>query len=79
MKKKVQTTKDDFKDDQAFAFLAELIAEQVDVASRQAEDPFDQYAYNLQAKVFKSSDSLKSRFIQGYHTLLQEIDRTKNN
>ncbi len=53
--------------------LAKSIVEVSKEESLKIEDPFDSYAYELKMRVYKDVKIFRSRFIQGYETLLEHL------
>lgn len=62
------------EDDIFLANLAEAIVEHHRIAKQTEEDPFDLYTERVQASFFSDEKLFRSRFIKGYHILLNTLE-----
>ncbi len=57
--------------EQSLETICDAVIAHVSEAQRNAEDPFEEYAFGIQAKVFFDSFAFKERCLLGYRALLK--------
>lgn len=55
--------------------LAEAVMEELNEKHSNALEPFEQYAQNVRSKLHGDLDAFRSRFVRGYHSLLEELSQ----
>lgn len=63
----------ELSDDRAIEIIAEEVLLNAAEAKKSIADPFEVYAYHVQAKIFAEPEFFKERCLKGYHSLLKEV------
>lgn len=55
--------------------IAEAVIESKKTPPKMDQDPFEFYVERVQSGLFSKEDLFRSRFIKGYHTLVNELSK----
>lgn len=81
-KKKAEETQSDSKghtEDESLVDLAETVVETFQETYKGVTDPFEYYVYSVRSHIYSNTKpSYTNRFVEGYQTLLHEIEEPKN-
>lgn len=70
---KIAVAEADEKFDESVGELAEAFIEELKEHHRSTLEPFEHYAEKIRVKVHSDVHTFRSRFLKGYHTLLEEL------
>ena len=78
-KKKLKVSIEEETDEELLSFeeLPDAVMEQFREHRLSTQEPFEQYADKIKAKIHTNAETFRRRFLKGYHALLDELIHEK--